>query len=266
MKTVPVDFFEDSKLMSAFLSVLGDRENQEDSFAIKSTDTKHNSLFVVCDGMGGSNGGELASKAAVDFFVQKYDGDEFETDIVNALENATHEADLIVNNLSDSNGNSLQAGTTLVAVILDGYEMYWSSVGDSRLYLLREKELVQITVDHNYKEYLKEKYKLGDIEQSVYMEEINGPKAEALLSFLGLNGLQLINRNINPFRLQKDDVVMLISDGLYKVLDDAEMLTVLSNFRNVKDAVIALENKATKKSKKQKLNRDNTTIGLIKIK
>ncbi len=265
MRTVPIESFEDSRVTSAFLSVLGDRENQEDSFAFKSNNSNRNSLYIVCDGMGGSDAGELASSTAVDFFVRKYESGYFEREIVNTLENATYEADSVVSNITDSIGNTLQSGTTLVAVIIDNNEMYWSSVGDSRLYLYRKDELVQITVDHNYKEYLKEKFNNGEISQDEFVKEINGPKSEALLSFLGLNGIQLVNRNINPLKLQAEDIVILMSDGLYKVLSDAEIKSILVNFTNVKDAVAALENKSRKIARKKNLSRDNTTIGLIKI-
>ena len=91
-------------------------------------------------------------------------------------------------------------------------------------------------------------------------------QGEALISFLGVNGLPKIDTNDNPFTLIKDDKILLMSDGLYKLVSNDEIGRILSNFTNIEDALNALELKAQKVSKTSKISRDNMTVALIKIK
>jgi len=257
---------ENERLAYSILQVLGDRENQEDSYAYRTLENGSNSIFIVCDGMGGQDVGERASTMAVDKFVNEFDTGRFNANPSQNLVAVTHEANQQVCSITDENGNRMHAGTTLVAVLIQNDNLYWSSVGDSRLYILRNEDFIQVTVDHNYKEYLIEKYNAGEINMANYLKEMSGNKTEALLSFLGLDSLQLINNNVVPFKLMKDDILVIMSDGLYKLLNDSEIKGVIDNFKNLSDAVSMLNQKAEKASDKLNICRDNTTITLVRIK
>lgn len=253
---------ENKYIKLSIVSQIGDREEQQDSAGYFVTDNK---LFVtVCDGMGGHNGGRFASKAASDNAIKMFTCNIVESDYISLLNDITVEADKKVSNLKDDKGNALNAGSTMVSIIIDSDELFWSSVGDSRLYLLRKDEFIQVTVDHNYKGYLKEKLDNGQIDDEEYKKEM--VRGDALLSYLGLDGLELIDYNSEPFKLLSGDKLILMTDGLYKILDDLEICNIITNFKNIKECAKSLEKKLLKKSKKNKINKDNITYALINVK
>ena len=233
----------------AVLSVMGDRTDQQDDFGYMLDDER--SLIIVCDGMGGHEGGRLASNAAVNRFILQYKS--------TALANAD------VLNLKTASGEKLNAGSTLVAVMLDSSRnLYWNSVGDSRLYLFRDGDFAQITQDHNYTTVLLEKLNAGMIDREEFNSE--NLKGEALISFLGISGSPLVDYNNLPLPLLPGDRLVIMSDGLYKVLPDADVLNIVNNFSNVNETAMALEIKAEKTATKNGISRDNTTIAVLKIK
>ena len=132
----------------AALSVIGDREEQQDSYSFCLGDRE--GLFVVCDGMGGHTGGAIASSTAAELICKNYEKNTT-CDPYLFLHENTVKADEAVASLTNDRGHPLGAGSTLIAVILRENRMYWSSVGDSRIYLIRGKEIVQVTLDHTYR-------------------------------------------------------------------------------------------------------------------
>ena len=253
---------ENSLFEIAIISVLGDREEQQDSvgYEIKPDE----GLVVICDGMGGHDGGKLASSIAVDILTRKY-LEEYPThNIQSVLIDTVEEVDRRIASLTDDFGKPLQAGSTLVATFIRGKTLHWVSVGDSRIYLYRNGELVQATEDHVYQTLLDEKKEQGLIDELEYQNK--SQQGEALISFLGVNGLPKLDTNDNPFTVIKDDKILLMSDGLYKLVTNNEIMRILSNFTNIEDALKALELKAQKASKYLRINRDNMTVALLRIK
>lgn len=253
---------ENSVFELAILSVLGDRESQEDCFGYELK--ANGGIVTLCDGMGGHRGGRLASNAAVHAFLTAYSKEYVATGISDFLLDVAHSADNVISNMKDEKGNLLNAGTTLVAVILDEYGLYWSSAGDSRMYLYRDGEFVQVTQDHNYRFVLDTKLAAADISQQEYEQEIH--KGDALVSFLGRGKLEIIDYNKEPFIIQKNDKIFLMTDGMYKILSDLEIGNVINNFNNIGEALRALESKASRIAKSRGIVRDNMTAALIKIK
>lgn len=223
------------------------------------------SLIIVCDGMGGHEGGRLASNAAVNRFILQYKSAPKNYEIIPFLEECTALANADVLNLKTASGEKLNAGSTLVAVMLDSSRnLYWNSVGDSRLYLFRDGDFAQITQDHNYTTVLLEKLNAGMIDREEFNSE--NLKGEALISFLGISGSPLVDYNNLPLPLLPGDRLVIMSDGLYKVLPDADILNIVNNFSNVNETAMALEIKAEKTATKNGISRDNTTIAVLKIK
>ena len=250
------DMFELAAMM-----VLGDREQQQDCFgwSLRS----NGALVVLCDGMGGHQGGARASMAAVDCFLSAYEKLS-EAQPGPMLAGATMEANKLICNLKDEDGLPLKAGSTLVALIIRDGELFWNSVGDSRAYLARGGAFVQITQDQNYRTVLDEQRRSGMITQEEYNRNL--PRAEALISYLGIGDLRLVDHNAAPLRLCQDDKLILMSDGLYKLLPDEEIFRILENFSNPRDALHALELKVRTKAKNSAVLRDNMTVALIKLK
>ena len=253
---------ENSLFEIAVTSVIGEREEQQDSFGYEIKPDE--GIVVICDGMGGHNGGKLASSIAVDMLIRKYSEVYPIHNVHSVLIDTIEEADRRIASLADESGNYLQAGSTVVIAFIRGKTLHWISVGDSRIYLYRNGELVQATEDHVYQTILDKKKDQGLIDELEYQSK--SLQGEALISFLGVNGLPKIDTNDNPFTLIKDDKILLMSDGLYKLVSNDEIGRILSNFTNIEDALNALELKAQKVSKTSKISRDNMTVALIKIK
>ena len=152
-------------------SILGTRDYQQDS--LFSNVEKNIAVGVVCDGMGGLKGGELASQKATltfaeDFYSRLAEGKIMESNIISFLKAEAEKMDTAVANLKDSSGDYLDAGTTAVAAVVFDNRMYWMSVGDSRIYLIRNGKIVRITRDHNVKLLIDEQIKRGEITKKYY--------------------------------------------------------------------------------------------------
>ena len=251
---------ENSVFEVAVLSVIGDREEQQDcaGFQIKIDE----GIIAVCDGMGGHAGGQTASTLATEIFMNSYLHEYPCDDPHSLLVDTANDADRRISDLKKPSGEPLNAGSTVVAAYIKGNRLYWVSVGDSRMYILRQGEFVQTTADHNYMTLLMRQLDSGQIDSDTY--EKNIPKGEALVSFLGVNGIPYIEANDIPFELISGDKILLMTDGLYKLVSDEGIKSVISNFENIVDALSALELKAKKCGKN--LARDNMTVALIRIK
>ena len=255
--------FRDNQLLElAVLSVIGDRSEQQDCYGFDVGEAE--CFAAVCDGMGGHRGGSLASRAAVDYLLDRYRKNMAVADPIAFLREISYGADGVVTGLTDENGRPMEAGSTMVTVFIRGNELYWASVGDSRLYLIRGEEIVQVTLDHNYHEYLKERLFNKEISQEDFERE--NVRGEALINYLGMNGLLLTDHNEAPLALMSGDKLLVMSDGLYRLVGDNEIYEILSNFGNIKEALESLELKAQRVAHKTGAKRDNMTVMLIKIK
>jgi protein phosphatase len=237
-------------------TAVGARDEQEDAYGAEVL--PDSVLAVVCDGMGGLGHGAEASTLAVAelrrLCSEKSEEDsypEFFLQAVNVL-------DQLVYRQKSATGDRLAGGTTLVAVVLTQDRLYWASVGDSRLYIMRGAELVQVTQDHNYFLTLNRLRDEGKIAPADY--EVEAERGEALLSYLGMNGVKLIDINSEPFVLQPGDTLLLTTDGLYRALPFAEMAELLATGAAA-EAAEALVSTALGKGH---LRQDNITCTVIK--
>ena len=133
------------------------REMNQDDFAVRkySYDVL---AAVVCDGMGGANGGNVASRVAVEIFMKHLDEyehehpsffGESEEDILDCLSAAVTAANRAVYKMASGDASLTGMGTTLVACIIVGEKGYVVNVGDSRLYLIADGEIEQVSHDHS---------------------------------------------------------------------------------------------------------------------
>lgn len=181
---------------------------------------------IVCDGMGGKDGGSIASKTAVQLFVESAKEKPIEN-IPEFFLRTVEKVNDAVCSLTNNSGIRLNAGTTLTSIIVQKESLYWLSIGDSRLFIFRDGICKQITNDHNYKFILDSQLKKGEITKEFY--NLNIHKGSALISYIGLNQLKTIDINFNPFVLKENDVIVLCSDGLYKALSDQEMSRIINH-------------------------------------
>lgn len=244
----------------ALVSVIGERKEQEDCFGYKAGDKSL--LLCVCDGMGGCKGGSMASRTAVETIVHTFEQSTPVSNpsvLLSELTSAANKAILSLHRNVDGVSN---AGSTLVLIYIDKNLLYWSSVGDSRLYIWRKKEFIQITKDQNYHTVLKEKRSLGEIS---YEEYIGGQaRGEELINYLGIGDLNLVDYNKEPLLLKSGDQLLICTDGLYRNLSDKEIFRILEAGNSAKITLQMIEFLVRKKRNSKR--RDNMTVALIKIK
>lgn len=212
------------KLQTASGIHQGTRDYQEDALFIEETISFSDKdeaqlLGIVCDGMGGMENGKASSKAAVEIITEEFKNKKTIDDIPKFLKDSIYLVGKKVNEMTNGTG-----GTTLVAAVVDHNKLYWGSVGDSRIYILRKGEIAQLTRDHNYLLTLLERVQRGEISET---DARGHPKKEALISFIGMENLELIDICPSPFILQSGDIVLLCSDGLTKTLTDAEIAEIV---------------------------------------
>lgn len=239
-------------------SVIGTREEQQDSVFQKVEN--QNMMAIVCDGMGGLESGKIASMAATEKFKELYERKNPSEGFPSFLLKAVDILDEFVFQLKNKNGERLGAGTTFTAVVIEKNKLFWLSVGDSRLYILRDNELVRVTRDHNYFLRLDQMMREKEISESEYQTE--AVKGETLISFIGMGGVEVMDLSNAPFQLLPKDTLLLMTDGLYKALSDEEIKECL-NMTDIEKAATALINRANEKAQKFQ---DNTTYAIIRYK
>lgn len=220
--------------VAAYLSsVIGSRAYQQDCAATfegnipEDEIAKKGFLAVVCDGMGGMQGGERASRLCAEFLMQSYYGPEEFASPAAFYAAQIPKADAAVSALRNDDGEPLGGGTTLVAAIVKDNRAYCASVGDSRIYLFREGELIQLTRDHNYLLRLTEMVQNRKISMEAALQD---PQREALISYIGMGtGPDIVDIDAKGFPLERGDLLLLCSDGLYKAMSQEEICRVTAD-------------------------------------
>lgn len=219
-------------------------------------------VLVVCDGIGGLERGDLAARTATDTvlrLVSEYDWREAPSAFLRYLLEETNEA---VFQMRDEKGRSVQGGCTLALALIAGRKLYVANVGDSRVYLIKKGASRQLSVDHNYAGQLARQLKANEITQAEYEENI--PRGAALTSYIGMGELREWFLTEEPVLLDRDEIVFLESDGLYKLLNDREIMEqIRANIRELNTAGEALLREAETRAGKYQ---DNTSIVLFRIK
>ena len=260
MKNVEFDDMRKSKKYDIGLrSGKGSRKYQQDAGYIAVNDNEL--VAVICDGMGGLNGGQEASHTAVEAFIEFYqyyaksmEGNDYEWRL-----DVIHQIDDIIYSLKDADNRRIGAGTTLISAIINDNRLYWLSVGDSRMYIIRRDEIVPITNDHNYHYILRERLNNKQISYETYQKELI--RGEALVSFLGMGGLEMIDINDKAFVLQSGDIVLICTDGLYRCINENVIKEVLNSSKDMQEAADYIEDLIKKRGL---IHQDNYTYVLIK--
>ena len=236
-------------------SEIGTREEQQDYAAC--LNEKNLFVAVVCDGMGGLEGGYAAGKCAAETFIDIIKKRDKTESIPSLLLRSVDILDEKVSNLRGLSSEKLKSGTTIVAVIIENGMLYWLSVGDSRLYLMRQNELVRATRDHNYSLII------DSMPQGYIPTEEEIQKKEALVSYIGISGIEIMDISRNPVSLIKNDKILLTTDGLFKSLTDEQIKLILSNDSGTENVADNLIEAAIRNAPN---SRDNSTFVFINFK
>jgi protein phosphatase len=206
-------------------------------------------LFVVADGMGGAQAGEVASRIAIEYFQPGLD-DAAQPE--SALAGIARAANTRIHELSHSNAEQAGMGTTLTAVYVGEHDVAIAHVGDSRAYCLRAGELLRLTDDHSLVDELLRQGKLTP------EEAVEHPQRSVITRALGPEGS--VEVDTRSFQARAGDVYLLCSDGLTTMLSEErirELLLANPRLRDAGEALISAANDAG--------GRDNITVVLLRL-
>ncbi|MGZ8649274.1 MAG: Stp1/IreP family PP2C-type Ser/Thr phosphatase [Solirubrobacteraceae bacterium] len=218
------------------------RQGNEDNFFVRSP------LFVVADGMGGAQAGEVASQMAVDSFDQGLpDGPPAEglTQVVEAANRRIHER-------SQTEAQRAGMGTTVTAAYVGEGEVTIAHVGDSRAYLLRDRDLIRLTRDHSLVGELVARGKLTEEQAESH------PQRSVITRALGPE--PDVQVDVQAYQARRGDRFLLCSDGLTSMIPEARVKQILEGTEALDEAgreLIAAANEAG--------GRDNITVLLFRL-
>jgi protein phosphatase len=235
------------------------RTNNEDNFGF---DSRHG-IFVVCDGMGGQAAGEVASKMGVDILLdyfrnqpsgaakQSLNGQNGSSG-AQSLANAIQLANKTIFHAGQANNGRNGMGSTIVAALVRGNSLAIANVGDSRIYLVRQGTIQQLTQDHSLvMEQVRRGYITLEQAQQSEMQNI-------ILRALGSE--EVVEADIEDLVALPGDVLVMASDGLTRYVPDEDILKIVQSPRGLQQACGELVRKA-----KECGGDDNITCLLVRI-
>ncbi|MDF1578329.1 MAG: protein phosphatase 2C domain-containing protein [Desulfurivibrionaceae bacterium] len=200
------------KLTYAGLSDVGlVRENNEDCYRI----LEGKNIFIVADGMGGHNAGEVASRAAIEV-MQRYFSDKIvkamrsnSQEVRHAMLTAFEKANRVVMDLAEEDGDLLGMGCTLIVAFIRGTTLYTCHVGDTRCYVVSENRIRKVTRDHTMTEEAPG----------------NSPSRHVVTRVIGYPFPE--PPECNTISLREGDRILLCSDGLWSMVDESTILETI---------------------------------------
>jgi serine/threonine protein phosphatase PrpC len=237
------------------------RKNNEDSFGYWEPEDdqlflRKGRLAVVADGMGGYEGGQEASRLAVETLMAVY-RDFGDADPQQALVEALQAAHEQIRQYSFAHPELRGMGTTCTAAaIVRGAQhdaLYYVHVGDTRLYLIRDGQITRVTRDHSYVGRLVESGMISPEEAETH------PQRNILTAALGTNPDLIMDSPGQPEPLRPEDVLLICSDGLWGQVRDPEILNAVDN-KNVEQAGRKLIELARERG-----GPDNITVEILRL-
>ncbi len=231
------------------------RKNNEDAYYISAGDDPAENLYLVADGMGGCNAGEVASSSAIEAFLAHFWKEMQHADsedVLDLLTGAMAAANRAVYEKSNSAREYAEMGTTIVAAAVREDKVYVAHVGDSRAYLCRKKELIPLTTDHSY---VMELVRIGSITKE---EAANHPKRNVITRAIGIKGSVEADTVIRS--VKEGDILLLCSDGLSGMLKDEEIGKMLGRRSPLEQKAAQLIEEANKRG-----GYDNISLILVEI-
>lgn len=237
----------------------GARDYQEDAFLVTylgERATQNGSLLIVADGMGGHAAGNVASNMAVQTFnrevVTHFPCDDMPGILRGAVDQANQSIQETVRETQALKG----MGCTFVAVVVDDDEVYWVSVGDSHLYLVREGELFKLNADHSYGGFLDRM-----AEQGTPVEAEAGFSRNMLMSALTGEPIAEVDCPPTPVQVQAGDRLVIASDGL-DTLNSAQIIACCDVTHSARETVDDLLD-AVQSARRPK--QDNTSVVVLAV-
>ena len=193
-------------------------QNQDSIFICD--DFENVKYFIIADGMGGVNGGEIASTTAISAIKSYIDENIYDIELVedqinDLIRGAISRANKEIYEIAEKDETYKGMGTTVILAITFGNRVYIGHIGDSRLYRIRKNIIRQLTTDHSYVQAL---LKEGTITKE---QAYNHPQKNILLKVVGCE--PYIEPDILVKGFLKDDVLLMCTDGLTNMLTNEEI-------------------------------------------
>jgi serine/threonine protein phosphatase PrpC len=206
-------------------------------------------LFLVADGMGGHAAGEYASRFTVEKLVEKIK-ESSQTEPVALMKEAVEQVNAML--LAEANADRAKAGmgTTIVAATVIGERLYAANVGDSRLYVINEESITQITRDHSLVE---EMVRLGEMNKE---DAKDHPDKNIITRAIGV--MPEVAPDFFETSLKDQDMILMCSDGLTNMINDIDIKKIVLGQRDIVEKAEKLVETAN-----QNGGRDNITVVLV---
>lgn len=200
------------------------REKNEDRYFVDIS----RGLFIVADGMGGHNAGEIASKIAIGTIsrvltaskINEAKGDS----ILDLIKASIDEANDTIYDLASKNPGLYGMGTTVVVALIRDSSLYLAHIGDTRTYLIRDNTIKRLTQDHSV---VAELIELGEIGPE---EARSHPMRHIVTRALGTKPQD--KADMREIEIRSDDHIVLCTDGLHELFSDADILNIILSQRN----------------------------------
>ena len=225
------------------------KSSNEDRYLVRTMDDNA-LLLAVADGLGGDVSSDVAAEITKDRLSRlKYlqSGKEAE-----GLDTFARDLDLIIHKRALADSGLTYMATTLACIVLKSDLIHWLNAGDSRFYILRNDQLLQITHDHTLARVLVE---AGRLKQEDADEHYSSKILDQCL------GYNMCDPETGSVRVKKNDLIILATDGLYKMVKEKTILQILLSNTTLKEKMEILVNSALKSG-----GEDNLTIVLAHIK
>jgi len=222
----------------AFKTDIGKVRQSNEDQALVLTNASGEVFLVVCDGMGGANKGDVASKAAIDSLsasFQKKRRHLFPNLDRLWITKAAKAANKRIYDQADGNPVYKGMGTTMVAALISGNRLLIANIGDSRCYTVKKGRILQLTEDQTYVQYLLNTGKIT-AEQA-----LSHPERHVLMNALGINpsvSLTLVSRTY------AGESLLLCSDGVYNSIPLPAIEAIISTDERADQKVMSLINEA----------------------
>lgn len=181
--------------------------------------------LVVCDGMGGANGGNVASTECVKIIEEQlriaYRDNMSEESMRQLFETAIYNANTVVCGIAEENIELNGMGTTIVLAIIRDMQLYLAHVGDSRAMLIRNGELKRLTKDHTVVQSMIDAGELTEAEAKV------NPNRHIITRVIGVT--PSVQSDYMQMDIENEDILLLCSDGLYNCIEDEQIISILKN-------------------------------------
>ena len=217
------------------------RDINEDSFYITEDPLNKIQLFILADGMGGCNAGEVASKQAI-ISAKNYIENNFEDtpkdkdSLIQLVASSLEYANMVIYEESKNDKNLEGMGTTLEVCLIYNNRAFIGHIGDSRIYRIRKDFIRKLTQDHSYVQKLVQD---GTITKE---EAEHHPKKNMLMKALGVNAF--VEPDVMVKGFQKGDILIICSDGLTNMVDINDIYKAVNeNFEIATKELVELANK-----------------------